>query len=289
MNDWNSLRFFLAVQRAGSLAGAASLLQVDATTVGRRIERLESAIGGRLFQRGPSGFHLTPKGTAVLPAAEEAERAIQAVERRAMGEDEEPSGRISLTTADLVIQSMLPTLAKFCETHPRVELDLVITSRALDLSRREADVAVRSGRVTDPNLVARRVGKATLGVYASKSYLARRGRPRGTFAGHDVIMYSGELTALSDELRLPRVFSGARVVAKTNSVVTLLNAILAGMGIGPLVAQAARVFPDLELVRAEPLARRDTYLVAHRDLVRSGRVRALWNHLVDHFHTFPIS
>lgn len=288
MDDWDSLRIFLAMHRAGSLAGAAARLWVDATTVGRRLERLERDLGGKLFLRTRAGLQLTPRGAALLGPAEEAERVMQTAERRALGEDQELAGRIALTAADVVIQGVLPALEQFRELHPGIELELISTGRALNLAKREADLALRAGRVLDPDLVARRVGRATIGLYASRKYLQRRGRPPADLAGHDVVTFSGELEPASAALGLPALFRHARPAVRANNTGTVLQAVLAGLGIGPVSAMSARDFPELELVRPEPVARRETFLVGYREVIKSGRVKALWEHLLRYFAGAPI-
>jgi len=183
--DWNDFRHF----RAGTLAGATRDLRVRHSTVGRRLDALEDGIGARLFLRTPDGFVLTGAGSAILPLIEEAERALVAAERLVESGDERIEGIVRLTTSESFSGLLVRRLAELRVVHPQLMVEVLAGNRSLDLSRGEADLAVRIAATTQPDLICKRIGDAGWSLYASESYIARQGAPPSPrdLAGHEVI------------------------------------------------------------------------------------------------------
>ena len=147
MLDWDDLRYFLSVCRAGTLARAAADLGINPTTVGRRLGALEETVQARLFDRTPSGYVLTAAGRELVPRAEKMEAEALALERAVLGADLRPSGRVRVTVTEmLATRFIVPHLSRFAERHPEVTIELECTNRSVDLGRREADIALRGGR-----------------------------------------------------------------------------------------------------------------------------------------------
>src|SRR5256885_5533592 len=164
MFDWSDMRVFLAVCARGSFTGAAPDVGVDATTVGRRIAALEVALGAKLFRRGREGLTLTSAGEDVLQSAREMDDAAHALELKVRGRDKAAQGLVRLTTVETFgVHFLVPRLARFARLHPDISLSLSTTPRQLNLSRREADVAVRLARPTQPGLVCRKLGEYAYG------------------------------------------------------------------------------------------------------------------------------
>src|SRR5207248_1229647 len=236
MADWSDLRYFLELSRSGTLAAAARKLGVDYTTVGRRLAALEQDLGAKLFERTPEGLILTEAGESIRAAAEEMEEAALLVEQRALGADRKLAGVVRVATTEMLGQLVaLPAVRALHERHPQIRVDLATGAARLDLSRREADVALRYVRPEGGELVSRRAGRVAQAAYASRGYLASHPRPlpgRG-LAGHDAV-------ALTPPLHTARAtiggedFREARVVVRVNNSLALRQAVVLGLGIGEL-------------------------------------------------------
>jgi DNA-binding transcriptional LysR family regulator len=264
MLAWDELRFFLAVCREGSFAAAARKLRVDETTVARRLARLETSLGTRLFNRTPDGIALTPAGESVRASSEEMERSAIDLERRAMGADRKLAGRVRITAPELLgIHFILPALRQIRERHPEIVIELLPTVARLDIARAEADVAVRTTRPSEPDLVCRR-----LGGYGMASYVRTTRPPTAVIALTDAF----RLRVRSADERLP----DAPVALRTSSVSAVLQAVRLGMGIGDVPCflgdadpELSRAFPD------SPPELLELWLIAHADVHRTARVRAV--------------
>jgi DNA-binding transcriptional LysR family regulator len=267
MPDWDGLRIFLALSRARTLAAAARTLGVDETTVARRLARLEKELGASLVERAAGGLSLTAAGEAVRAAAEEMESAALAAGRRALGADKQLSGRVRVTAPEILGRYfVLPALQAVHQRHPGIAIELITTIARLDVIRREADVAIRTVRPTEPALIARKVARMALAPYV------RRGRKR-----------PAPLAAVSyaDGVRLPirnvedRITAG-QVALRTNSIASVLEAVRLGWGAGDLPCFVGDATPELE--RAFPREKPDwldVWLIVHADVQRTARVRIL--------------
>ncbi len=276
MLDWDDLRVFLAVHRTRSHAAAARSLRVAATTVGRRLAALEARIGTRLFTRTPEGLVGTAAARALLAHVERME--VEALESELLlsGADARPTGVVRLTCGDGFATAILaPGLPAFLVAHPGLEVEIRAEPRLLDLTRGEADVALRNVRPRERSLVARRLGLERYGLFAAPLYLARMGTPRTArdLAGHDLILYDREYDRLRSQVWLRQVAAGARVAVRASNTMTLHAACAAGAGIALLSlafirddARFARVLP-----RLEPPAD-DLWTAAHSDLRAAARV-----------------
>lgn len=282
--DWNDLSYFLAVSREGTLAAAARTLRVDATTVGRRLAVLEEELGTRLFDRTPAGLVLTASGRNIRGTVEEMEASVHAVERKAGGDDTRLEGvvRVTLTEA-FAVNTLLPRFGPFHERHPGIEVRFLTDYGALNLARREADLAVRLTRPKEEALVARKVGEIAITLYASEAYLARRGLPdpASGFAGHEVLGHVEPATAWPEARWMTASAPSARVVARFNSLLSVVAAVRAGMGLGLMPCFTGDSEPGLRRVLPPvPSLKRDIWLVVHRDMQQNARVRAVL-HFID--------
>src|SRR5689334_5853138 len=170
MPDWDGLRIFLALSRARTLAAAARKLGVDETTVARRLARLEREMGTPLVERAAGGIALTAAGEGVRAAAEQMEAAAVTAERRALGADRQISGRVRVTAPEILGRYfVLPALRTVHSRHPGIAIELICTIARLDVVRREADIAIRTVRPTEPALVARKVGRMSVAPYVRRA------------------------------------------------------------------------------------------------------------------------
>lgn len=283
--DWDDLRLFLAIARAGTLTGAAQRMLLSQPTAGRRLRSLEEACGCALFQRTAAGLRLTDEGGAVLLHAERMEEEAIALERQLTGREHMLQGQLRLSASEWFSRLVLaPRIASFSISQPLVTIELLADSRVFNLSRREADLVFRLPRFEEPEIVQRRFTHIRYDLFAAASYLQRRGAlalaEEGD--GHSLIVMDAALEAQPDVPWLRRRLPRARLAVRSNS--RDVQAVACAEGAG--VAILPRVLGDsLGLVRlgldADPPGR-DIRLGYHSDLKRLKRLRAFIDHLCAH-------
>ena len=277
MFDWDDARFFLAIARAGSLSGAARALKVQQSTVGRRLASLEEALGARLFERTPEGYLLTPAGESLRKRTERIEDETLSAERELQGREARIAGVVRLTTPEAFGNLFLaPLLYRLREEQPDILVEVVAENATLSLTRREADLAMRTGRPRQPLLVMRRLAPLNNGLYAARAYLARRGRPAGaTLAGHDYVGYDESYHGGKESNWYAKLAQGGRCTLRVNGSHGMAGAIEAGLGVGVLPCWMGDSMPALERVLPGEVHGEDVWLVMHRDLQRVARIRAV--------------
>ena len=283
--EWDDLRHFLAVARAGSLADAARQLKTSPATVGRRVAALEAQLGARLFDRKQTGYTLTESGLAIHKKAEEVEEAVLSVEREALGRDLHVSGRVRLATSDEIAANVIvPHFSEFRRCYPRILLEVVARVELANLSRREADVALRTALPEQHNLFIRRAGWWKCALYAAKSYAAAHDLEPGVirdFSNLDIITWTEEFAHYRGGPWFAEHARDASVALQANSRRIHYGACKAGLGLAILPCLTADRDPDLtRLLPPEQVFVAELYLVTHRDLTRTARVRAV----IDFFH-----
>lgn len=279
MFDWNDLRHLLAVSRHGSTIAAGKSLWVSQSTVHRRIEALEKALGRKLVTRTPAGYRLTEFARTMLPHAERAEAAIGDLERQLSGEDRAQSGVIRLTCPEPIVQRLMPFIERFHARHPGLRVEFVTSDRFLDLAKGDADVAFRSGD-TDDELVGRKVAESIWAVYASRGYVARHGRPQlvGDLIGHPIVALDKSMGGHRIAKWLADTVPKADIVARNDSVLGLMYAVKSGIGIGPLPTAIADTEPELVRVLGPiPELSRSWRLLTHPDLRRTPRIATFFD------------
>jgi DNA-binding transcriptional LysR family regulator len=277
MFDWSDAQIFLSVCERLSFTAAAKHLGMDQTTVGRRIAALETALAARLFNRGPAGLTPTNAGEEARVLAEQMMVAASTLDRRLRGRDRLIEGPVRITTAESFARAFLaPRLAGFCRRHPGIELSVKTDNRALSLTRREADLAVRHWKPSQLGLVARKIGRVSFALYASTSYVAER-----RAKADDVLLgFEDELATLPDAEWLSERRSG-RTVLRTNSRAVLESAAAAGVGIAVLPCYLGDAHAGLVRVGGpEPDLVRDLWLVLHSELQTQARVRAVADYVI---------
>lgn len=273
--DWDDLRVFLAVGRAGSLSGAARELNVNHSTVLRRIGALEARMGVRLFDRLPAGYAMTMAGEALRDRLHGVGEQIDAAQRQLMGLDLRLTGVIRITSTDTFMSGLLgPILADFRALHPGIELQVVMNNLFLSLTRREADVAIRPTNAPPEHLVGRRAGRLQTAVYASRAYLAKNAE-KTRLAEHDWIAPDEGLSHLMQARWLREHVPPERVAARIDSLVGMTQLVKRGMGMGMLLCMLADA--EEELVRVEPpMEALDTqvWVLTHPGLKEVARIKA---------------
>jgi DNA-binding transcriptional LysR family regulator len=290
---WELYRTFLAVLREGSLSGAARTLALTQPTVGRHVDALEAGLGTALFTRSPGGLQPTPTALALVPHAERMEVAAEALLRAASGEAAEERGTARLTASEIVGGEVLPPmLARFREHHPGITIELVLSNRSADLLRRDADIAVRMGRPKQAALVARRIGRIAIGLFAHRRYATAHGLPQSLeeLKEHALIGFDRDTTSWRSIDAPGFVVTRELFALRCDSDLAQLAALRAGFGIGGCqLGIAAR---ESALVPVLPKAVRFTlemWLAMHEDLRASRRVRLLFDHLAQELGTYAAS
>ena len=284
MNDWNELRLVLAVHRTGSLTAAAEMLRVDHSTAFRRLKALESRLGVRLFERLAGGaYQPTEAGLRMAAAAERMEDEVLAMDRDITGRDRRLSGRLRVTSSETLAFSRLTRhLATLRQAHPGIVVELTVDNRVLNLSRREADIALRPVRPKEGDLWGRRLANVAWAFYASPDYLDANG---GALARIDEIERHGLIGweyAASDIQAaqwLSQTSAPEAFVYRTNSLVNQLVAARAGIGLAllPCYLGDAQAGVVRALPAPVPELVGELWIVAHADLKGTARVRAFFD------------
>lgn len=284
MFDWNDLKCFLAVARDGSTLAASRTLAVNQTTVARRLEALERALGLKLFERGQAGSRLTDAGEALRAEAERVERSVEAFATQARAYRRGLSGSIRVTANDSMANTLTPGLADFRRLYPAIAVELIISDRMLDLARGEADVAIRGGAsLPDSDLIVRRVGHLTWSLYCSRDYAARRGAPGSPaeLRDHALIGGDGDLARYASMQWMFGHAPQAEVQCRSNTLTNLTIATKAGLGVAPLPCVTADT--EAELVQCfppPPELTTHTWIVTRPDLKEAPRIRAFMDFVV---------
>ena len=285
--NWDDARVFLAVCRESTLRGAARVLGVDQATVGRRVNALEKSLSATLFLRTSEGYALTAVGEAALLSVEKMERSALELERQIQGLDNRLTGTVRVSTTDsLAIDFVIPAIACLHAKHPDVRVQLDASTQILSLAKREADIAVRNTRPDNPDLIARRIARWPVGLFASRGYIDRNGAPEpgSLFEGHDLVVYQPHLQSQRDLTLVCEPLGRGRIVATLSSSLLVRRSIAAGLGIGEIPVHngeldgLVRLWPE----RTRPLPY-DVWLVTHADLRHTARVRAVIDEIVAAF------
>ncbi len=269
--EWDDVRLFLALVRAGSVRAAAAKAGVSHSTVARRVEAFETRLGVKLFDRLPSGYVLTAAGEDLLEVAEKVENELDGVQRRLVGQDRRLAGVIRVTMVDVIASHLLmPDLTEFRELYPNIELEVVITYEPLDLTRREADVAIRFVKNPPDHLIGHRLATVANAAYATQDYLDHHDLADPTsvsWIGFGSPTPFPKWVKQSDYPHVP-----ARGVF--DSMLLQLQAARCGMGMANLPCFMGDPDPELRrLPPGEPRPGYDLWLLRHRDTRSTARLR----------------
>jgi len=276
--SWDDFRLIKAIGDTRSLVGAADELKINHSTVFRRLGQLEDALGAKLFERSRNGYAPTPAGEEMIEIADRMANDIVDFERKVAGLDIKPAGDLRVTTSDSMIHSMLtPIFASFIKACPDVRLEVIIDNRALNLSKRDADVAIRATSAPPETLVGRRISPIAWATYANHAQAASVDL---TDKATRWIGYSDNLAALA----LSKSPEGGRipgqVVYRLNTVLGVAEAIAAGIGVGFLPCSIADQHTKLKRLTPPIIDETDSlWLLTHPDLRTSARVRAFMDHV----------
>lgn len=285
MFDWNDLKYFVAVAQHGSTLAAGRALQVDASTVQRRLTALERHIGQALVQRHTNGYRLTDFGREMLAAAQQVAQAAHAFEQSLAVSGRNASGVIRLTCPEPLVDRLMQSglLDRFHALHPGLHVAFVMSDKYIDLRTGEADVALRSGDTDDNQLVGRKVGDSLWAVYASTDYVRRHGKPASieALADHPLVGFEENMAGHRASQWLREVAPTGTVVARNGSVLGLLLSVKSGVGVGPLPTALGDSAADLVRVLGPvPALARDWRLLAMPEIRKTARVSAFFDFMV---------
>lgn len=283
--DWNQVRAFLATVEEGSLSAAARALGQTQPTLSRQVASLEEALGVTIFERVGRSLVLTQSGIELLDHVREMGDAASRISLTASGQSQTIDGQVSITASDVMSTYFLPPiLKKLRDVAPMIEVEIVASNDIRDLTRREADIAIRHVRPEQPDLIAKRVRESTAHLYASTAYLDAHGRPRSASDlsdAHFIGFESAErMVALLNSLGLSLTKRNFKLTSTSGLVIAEL--VKQDLGITVMPKEFAVWFPDVECVLPEldpiPVS---TWLVTHREIHTSRRIRLVFDLLAE--------
>jgi molybdate transport repressor ModE-like protein len=272
--EWDDLRYVLAVASQGSLAGAARSLGVNHTTVLRRVGTFEKQLGLRLFERLPGGYVLTAGGEELIAAAGHIDETVTALERRLAGQDLRLTGTVRVTTTDTLMGSILPEiLAEFRKSHPGIQVEIAVSNLMFNLTKRDADVAIRPAKAPSQTLVGRRVAKVAFAIYGSPGYLEKH--KTSELNKHHWVGPDDSLADTAVARWMGAQLPDSEITLRADSLLALRQAAQAGLGLAALPCYLGDTVPDLVCVH-RPIAEMETalWILTHEDLRHTGRIRA---------------
>jgi DNA-binding transcriptional LysR family regulator len=272
--NWDEFRLVKAIADSRSLVGAAETLGLNHSTVFRRLGAIEATLGSQLFERSRSGYEPTAAGEEMVALATSMSESIVEFERHIAGRDVKPTGELRITTVDTVAAYLLaPILARFREMYPGVLLDLILAMQNLNLSRRDADVALRVTNEPPETLIGRKIGPVRWAIYGSESIVSKYGDKAVEEAYW--IGFGDNFSAYAGKRWMERVVGPRRQVWRINSVLSMAEAAAAGGGLALLPCFVGDANPKLKRIGA-PLADLDLdlWILTHPDLRQAARVRA---------------
>ncbi len=290
--DWDKLRIFHAVADAGSLTHAGDTLHLSQSAVSRQIRALEESLNTTLFRRHARGLLLTEQGELLFDATRTMTKRLEATAARIRDSEDEVHGELRVTTTmGFGTLWLAPRLSRLFERYPNLKIDLMLEERILDLSMREADVAIRLKEPSQAELIRRRLMEVRIRLYASKSYVEKYGLPRtvAELAGHRLITQSPQspqVRAGADFVQ-PFLANAPMSSLTVNNYFGILQGVIQGLGIGSLPDYLTGDFPSLvHILPEEKSASIPTYLAYVEELRHSKRVCAFRDFIIEEISAF---
>jgi DNA-binding transcriptional LysR family regulator len=278
--NWDDLRYFLAVARAGSLSAAGRHLGVSQPTVSRRLAAMEARLNTRLFDHIENRYVLTSAGEDMIATARNMEEQVADINRRMAGKDLRVTGELRVTCTEVLANLFLaPHLSEFVKRHPGIDLSVVCTFQHLSLNRREADVAIRVTGKPPDTLVGRRLAKVAMGVYGGTG-LFRNGDDDADIEGLDWIGWQDETF---NEMLTGSHYPKARIRHRVDDMLAMCSMARNGMGAVMLPCYVGDTDAGLRRIADAPITEgmMDLWVLSHPDVRRSARVRAFTTFIAD--------
>ena len=281
--SWDHIRTFHSVASHGSLLAASRHLGLTQPTVGRHIDLLEERLGFTLFMRGREGMRLTDKGSDLVATAGEMLGTAADFERAASGLEERIEGTIRVSANEILGALLLPGLiAEYMAEHPMIEIEIEVSNEITNLLQRDADIAVRMFRPTQNDLVARKIIDVPLGLFAHRSYLERHTAPQSIddLDQHVLLGQDRNPSLMNAYNALGMSLTPNSFQFRTDNNIATINAIRAGIGIGPLHVGMAELWPEVVQVLPDlPVPSLELWLACHADVRHNKRIRMVMDFL----------
>ena len=279
MLDWSDLRSFLEVARRGKLTLAGKRLNVEPTTVGRHIARLEKELGVRLFDRSPKGYSLNDDGYKLVTYSENIETKINSIYQSVSGTDTILTGTVRMAVPEgLGIGIISKHIKAFKDQHPAIDLELVADTRSRSLSKREADITITLARPTTGRLVAWKLGEYKLALYASKEYLNNSSVIKSIkdLTNHSFISYIDDLIEFPQLKYTQDLLHEVNIVFRSNSLQAQYQAVIDDIGLALLHGFLAADDKSLGVILPNKIfATREYWMVVHEDMHQLARIQAV--------------
>lgn len=279
--DWNQVRAFLATVDEGSLSAAARVLGLTQPTLSRQVAALEDDLGITLFERGPRTMVLTEAGRQLLDHVRAMGEAADRISLTALGQSQEVSGHVKISTTSAMATWHLPKIMEVMRTAaPAVSVEIIASNDISDISRREADIAIRHARPEQSELIAKLVGETKAHLFASKKLLDRNGRPSSLedLKNFEVIGFNWKVSLRNALLQYGIDAPVRDPMIITEAGTALLQFVRQGLGISILTKDVLNLFDDLEVLLPDiALIPVPVWLVTHRELHTSRRIRVVYD------------
>ncbi|OZG75022.1 LysR family transcriptional regulator [Hahella sp. CCB-MM4] len=284
--DWNRARAFLVTAEEGSLSAAARALDMSQPTLSRQVAALEEELRIALFERGAKGLELTPNGLELLEYVRAMAEAANSLSLAASGQANSIEGNITISATEVMAAFVLPPIIrKLRSAYPGINVEIIASNSASDLRRREADIAIRNFRPTQPDLIARRLGDLHAALYATPSYLAELGHPE-TLKAFSQAQFLGFATN-NDNYLNAMVEHGFQLTdqnfcVRTDDHLVHWEMTKQGVGIGVMTVGIGDIEPAVERILPHQEAfKAEVWLVSHRELKMNLRVRTVYDFLAE--------
>ncbi len=286
MEDWDDYKYILAVGRHGGLSSAARALSVNHSTVSRRISAAEQRLGVRLFDRLPTGFIATDEGLEAIQVAERLEKELHTLNRQIAARDKDLAGPLRITTPQLIFQVIVADIiAGFSIRYPDIDITVRAANENLNLSRREADVAIRVGNMPDPGLYGRKVVSQKRGFFVSRGYLETLKEGGSRISANSEIRFISFIW-WGRQVPAPfrEIYPNSRVGLELDDMVAVHAAVKAGLGVGRMPCFLGDTDPDLIRVPGVDLIPTlDIWVLTHPDLKNVKRLRLFMKYVAEQF------
>jgi DNA-binding transcriptional LysR family regulator len=283
--DWNDFKVILALASGSSIAGAARVLGVDGSTVSRRLAALEDCLGARLIVRGGQRFDWTAEGRAALAAAEAMQTAATEAARKVRSAKADAAALVTVSCPPGITAALTRLIPAMREKRPELSLQLTVESRAVDLAKGEAHIALRMFRPTEPSLICRRTFEIGWAVYASRAYLAEHGQPAtpGDLQQHKLVRYVSALNKIEGPRWLEEHCGAAANSVQVDNTEMVAHVLATGAGIGVVPCPVVEGHSELVRVFPEPVAYSTGFIVYHESVRDTACVRGAVDALSEMF------
>ncbi len=281
--NWDDLHYVLVVARTGSLSASARILKVNRTTVLRRINAFEERLNYQLFERSRSGYMITAEAEQLLSSARGIEQSILDLERQIAGHELQLEGELRVTTTDSILPVIIPHLDTFHRLHPLLHVELAVTNNRLNLTRREADVAVRPTVNPPDNLWGKKIAELAFAVYATSSFIKKNSGK--SLVEHDWLGVDEPLSTSQPGRWLRSEIPKEKFFLRADSFIALKMAAEQGLGLALMPCHVGDDSRKLKRLGSPiPELNVGLWILTHADLIRAPRIRTFIDHITTSMH-----